>query len=977
MEPTGLTLPREAPQMVVAIGASAGGLEALERFFDHAPQGLGIAYIVIQHLSPDHKSMMAALLSRHTAMSVVTATEGMILQADRVHLIPPGMMMRLDGQVLRLTPKSTRGLSLPIDLFFASAAQSWGARVVGIILSGTGTDGTRGIGAIHEEGGLVGVQDPENARFDGMPVSAIATGLVDCQRSAEGLAHWLEEILSSGVYPPQAPVHDEDSPPASDDPLSDILELLSLSSRISFGDYKMGTVRRRLERRMALVQCATFDSYLNHLRKNPAEVILLRREMLVPVTRFFRDSDSFEALAEPMEELVRAAHLRRSPLRIWSAACATGEEAYSLAILAHETCNRLSVWPGIKVFSTDVEQAYIDQASQGIYPESAVDEIPPDLLDRYFERRDGRVLVRPELRQCMVFAKHNLLADPPFTRIDLVSCRNMLIYLQPHGQERAMRRLQYALRVEGVLFLGSSEMAAAGSADFAPISTVHRLWRLLRTAGRVMLYDGRAERGAARPVAGRPRALSGLVAEAGPADQALAALLKAYAPPPAVLVDQANQVVHSYGDVGRYLVLRSGVPSLDLARLMPEPLLPVARALLYRASRDLSENGETLISDYVTIDLLRGSEMVARRVRLVVMPVGEGDLHRLLVFEEEEHISASRHPESDAQSVHLSDEMAGRIEMLEQELHATRESLRVTIEEMEASSEELQATNEEMMASNEELQSANEELQSVNEELNTVNAEFQEKIEILNRVNVDLETLARVVPAGSIFVDGQKCVTRFSPDAAQIFRLRDIDIGRPIADLNHSLDYPDLIADLTKAIANNEQCEREVQGSGERRFLVRIMPYRLPSSDGRAAVLSVVDVTQSHMLQRLQAILDSMPSSVAVVDGEGKIRMVNARWCRFAQENGLKDLTSAGPGADYLAACLPQVAGQKDDVAVAAAKGLRRVLAGEKSEFQFQYPCDAPDQKRWFLLHAHRLSADFGGAVISHIDVSRWKYPEA
>ena len=959
------------PTHLVAIGASAGGLDALERFFDGLPADTGAAYVVIQHLSPDHKSMMSTLLARHTAMPVLTVTDGQVLQADVVHLIPPGAILRVEGDKLTLVPKQPRVLSLPIDEFFNSAAQVWGARTIGVVLSGTGTDGTRGAGAIHQAGGLLAAQAPIDAKFDGMPVSVIASGLVDCIRPVDDLGPWVAEIIRLGLsmaerideraLPEREGGEDEDG----DDPYYDILRGLSGSAGINFGDYKPGTIRRRIERRMMLRRITELSEYRDLLEADRAEMNVLRREILVSVTRFFRDPEAFSALVPMIETLLRDAHQRRAPLRLWSAATATGEEAYTLGILALDACHRLGIWPGVKVFATDVDPSNIEIASAGSYPDSISAEVPPEFLERYFEAANGRYLVRSELRQCMVFARHNLLSDAPFTRIDLVSCRNFLIYLRVNAQERALRRLQYALRSDGVLFLGSSETIATVQPEFLAVNAQQRIWRLLRHAPRPVIAETMAAPGQ-RLLKPRERLMRSEPQAVSAVDQGMAALLRAYAPPPAVLLNAENEIVHSYGDVGQFLALRPGTASLDILKLLPEALVPVATAVLFRAKRS---EVESPASHYVP--LAATEDQPERFVRLAVLPVlteGIGPM-RLMVFES---FSATSSPAA-VQTVDIGWETSERLAMLEAELSATRESLRVTIEEMEASSEELQATNEEMMASNEELQSANEELQSVNEELNTVNAEFQEKIEILNRMNADLEHLTRVVPTGTIFLDSDLRLMRFSPDTVKIFRLRDGDVGRPLADLTHVMDYPDLIDEIGNATFTGRSSDREVSTQDGRRYLVRILPYAMPSEPNRSVVLLFVDVTDSKTAMTLRAILDSLIESAVVLDSRGIIRHANARWLRFGAENGA-DLRLISPGADYLRGWTLPEEGAGEPYRRAARDGIVAVLEGRRDSFSLEYPCDSPTARRWFLLEARALPEGIGGAVVCHLDVSRWHF---
>lgn len=956
---------RSTARSLVVIGASAGGLEALERLFDNFPEDTGAAIIVIQHLSPDHKSMMATLLGRHTKMEVVTATDRMELRANRIHLIPPGSILLLDGNLLRLAERPLNRPNLPINEFLHSTDYSRRIETIVVIMSGTGTDGTRGAGAIHEAGGLVVVQSPQDARFDGMPTSAIAAGCVDQVLPAEEIGQWIASVLTGrSPWKTNGSVVDDLVSSGDEDPLNDILRLLRNASSIQFGDYKPGTIRRRIDRRMLLRNAEDLNQYRDIATNDPNEIEALWQEILVSVTSFFRDPESFRALSSEIDTLVREASAAHRPLRIWSVGTSTGEEAYSLAILSLESCARQKIWPSVKVFATDVSGRNIELASTGSFPDSIAAEMTPELVDRYFVSRHGRRVARPELRQCIVFARHNALVDPPFTRIDLVSCRNMLIYLRSSAQERVMTRFQYALRPGGILFLGPSEMIGAHSPAFESVNLTHRIWRVSADLPRPIIS---VEKGAplSRTLAPTERFSSTRPGAPTLADQAKAALLEIFSPPPALLLDSSNEIIHSFGDVTPFISLRPGAASLDVLRLLPEPLIPVANALLFRLRRTNDAQPQT--SQFLPVP--SDGERCETLVRLTVVPVSSPEVgdSALLVFE----TAAPNDTGALLPTVDVGWETTVRLEMLESELHATREALRSTIEEMEASSEELRATNEEMMASNEELQSANEELQSVNEELSTVNAEFEEKIDILNRVNADLDGLTRVAPMGTIFVDEGLCLSRYSPDTVGIFRLREGDVGRPLGDLAHLLDYPTLIENLGEAVATGQISQREVAGPDGKRFLVRILPYRLPGSERNAAVLSFVDITESRALRMMQAVLDGFAATVAVVAHDGRIEMVNEAWNRFAVENA-GDVVLTGPGSNYLSACAK--AGD-DSTASRAADGVRAVLSGQLKTFQLEYPCDGPDHKRWFLLHVESLPKDFEAAVVSHIDVTRWKYP--
>ena len=929
----------DKPLHVVAIGASAGGLDALEKLFASLPADSGAAFVVIQHLSPDHKSMMASLLARHTRMPVVVVEENLPIAPNQVFLIPPGSIMHMDGRLLRLTPKNPRTLTLPIDVFFQSLATHHGDHAVGVVLSGTGSDGTRGAGAINEAGGFLLAQDPENAKFDGMPRSVIATGLVDAILPVEAMAQRIVAHITN--QPP--PLSDTTYHPLGqalavgpEAALSGILHLLLQLGGINFEEYKLGTVMRRIERRMAVRQVSSLEAYLALLNQDRAEVLTLRRELLIPVTRFFRDTESFDALMRQVVDPIVAGKEAGQTIRVWCAAVSTGEEAYSIAMLFLEAFDQVKRWPALKIFATDVEQLNIETAGAGVYPESIVAEVPPQQLERFFVKKGNSFVVKNELRQCIVFARHNLLSDPPFTKMDLVVCRNALIYFKNTAQDRALRRMQYALSPKGYLFLGSSESLGDLQMDFQTLSMRHKIWQVLRPSSLPMdLSRGTASNVSALALARRP-AVSNSPARlgGGAVDRGYATLLKAFAPPVAILVNSSHQLVHSYGEVHAFLRIREGQPSLDINRILPDALIPVAAALLFKSARE----NTSVTSDVVRLTLPQGpthtdQEPVKMPLRLSAWPVGEVDGERLtvLTFEPVNSLERTDRPTP----VDIGSETSERLEVLEHELAATRESLQATIEELETSNEELQATNEEMMASNEELQSSNEELQSVNEELNTVNAEYQEKIDILNRVNADLDNLARVVSSGTVFVDEHLQLTRFSPDAAQIFRLRITDIGRPLEDLTHSLDYPDFMADLRSALLRSQPSEKEVRGPEQRYYMVKMLPYRIPSSSSHGVVVSFMDMSTVHKLNLLQTILDAMTAHIAVLDHQGVITMTNRAWNGFTADNSVLTPTNTAVGSHYLRIC-EQATGPDADYAGGC--GVEGGAVGREHELQHGIP---------------------------------------
>ena len=948
---------------VVCIGASAGGLDALERFFKACPADTGAAFVVIQHLSPDHKSIMNNLIERHTAMPVFMVEDAMPIEADSIYLIPPGSVMHVLPGHLHLTPKGAHGLILPIDIFFNSLAEVYGRHAVGIVLSGTGTDGTRGATAINTAGGFLMVQEPESAKFDGMPRSAIATGIIDAVLPAQDIpARLLAHIRNLPVNLPELPSMRTTalSELSNSEAMTAIQHLLHQQCGIDFGDYKPATIMRRIERRMQVRHTPKLHQYLELLQRDRGEVLTLRRELLISVTSFFRDREAFDALFEKVISPMVSASPAGHTLRVWAAGVATGEEAYTLAMLFIEAFEQLRRWPNLKIFATDVDQGCIETGGIGQYPESAAAELSPERLERFFVRKGDYFAVKNELRQCIVFARHNLLADPPFTKMDLVVCRNTLIYFKSGAQERALRSLQYGVNDGGVLMLGPSESLSGVSDGLQVINAKQKLFR--RKGATTLPYlDRKSTTVSARPSLSTAAKASVRRHTAGGtsiADLGIAALLSRFAPP-AMVVNEAHEVVHLYGDISTYFRPREGAASLEIPRLLPDPLVPVAAALLYKSARDK----EYLVSDALEVTLADGER---RRVRLAVQPLPVEDSGRfsLLSFVAETVRAAA---DDAAGGVDVDAETVARVALLERELEATRESLQATIEELETSNEELQATNEELMAANEELQSSNEELQSVNEELSTVNAEFQEKALILNRINSDLESLIKAAGVATVFVDGNMLITRFSPEATQLFKLRTADIGRPLDDIQHLLDYPDLIEDLHSTLRSGLLVEREVTSSdGRRRYLLRILAYEVPSTSLRGAVATFVDVTVYHDARRLQAVIDALTEHIAVIDATGRIKLVNAAWRRFAMSNGDPELAHSGVGANYLEAC--RSGGHEDDaIAQQAARGLRGVLGGTLPSFALEYPCHSPDEERWFVMNVTQVQHGEFAAVVSHV----------
>ncbi|BBL58883.1 hypothetical protein MKFW12EY_24960 [Methylomonas koyamae] len=903
---------------------------------------------------------MDNLLSRHTTMPVLMAENGLSVQANHVYLIPPGKNMTMAGCHLRLVPKSPHTLSLPIDLFFNSLAKEFLNRCVGVILSGTGSDGTRGAVAINDAGGFLLAQDPETAKFDGMPRSVMATGLVDEVLPPEVLAARVAAHVKN-IHPPQVKVT-KDKTTGYDNPMEGIFRLLYQEGGINFKEYKPTTVMRRIERRMQVRHVRDLGNYLGLLESDRAEVLTLKRDTLIPVTNFFRDPESFQTLEQAVVDTLVQEHKDAQPIRVWVAGCSTGEEAYSLAMMFAEVCERFKRWPQLKIFATDVEQTHIDFASAGVYSEGIVNELSPERLERFFTRSGNQFVVKNDIRQHIVFARHNVLEDPPFTRMNLVTCRNTLIYFETVAQEKALLRFQYALTHNGFLFLGSSESLGALHKEFAVINAKHKIYRLLRPVSLPLDFKDTGKRNESRLRISQIRRERSWTSEAATIESGMNQLIKHYAPP-ALLINEERELVHVYGDAQRYMRIAEGSASLEVSKLLVGKLAPVGIALLHKVSKD----NTPLRSEPQMFDPGRGGSELVRVVVYPVIPEVGADLHFLMVFEAQPNDLQMIDPEP----IDVSAVTNERINSLERDLSATRDSLQATIEELETSNEELQATNEELMASNEELQSTNEELQSVNEELYTVNSENQEKIEILNRLNADLDNMTKAALIPTVFVDSNLKLTRFTPEASKIFRIREGDIGRPIDDFTHQMEYPEFLADLHRVMETAQVCEREVKTWDHHWYLVRSLPYIDQPRNISGAVVTLFDITNLKDMQRLQGILDSLPEHIAVLDNLGRIVQVNQAWREFAERNGDRGMAHSGPGCNYLEVCRIQD-GSDAEVVQQVLQGIHHVLNGDRQHFSIEYPCHSPSERRWFLMHVAPVRHPAGGVVVSHVNITAW-----
>ena len=834
------------PICYVGIGASAGGLEALESFFSQMAPDSGMAFVVIQHLSPDYKSLMVELLSKRTAMPVRRAEEGMRVEANSVYLIPPKKILSIfHGKLLLSESDHIRGLNLPIDVFLRSLADDQAEKAIGIILSGTGSDGVRGIRAIKEAGGIVLVQSEESARFDGMPRAAISTGLADFVLPPDEMP----QRLLSFAHQPYPAKPDQSRPLLPDeDGLTRIFALLRERTRVDFTHYKPSTVIRRIERRMTMNQIHDLRDYVKFMESYAGEVIALYRELLIGVTNFFRDREVFEELeTNQLPRLFERVESRE--VRFWVAGCSTGEEAYTLAMLSREILEHLDKRIDVKIFATDLDRDAILRASGGVYPESIVADLPPGYLTKYFHRReDHHYQVDRSLREMVVFAQHNLIKDPPFTKIELVSCRNLLIYLQPILQRKALELINFSLNPGGILLLGSSETTGELADLF---ETVHQKYKLYRSRGKRHPTGNSLEFSTLPNLRSRhlrPRLPGSPFAPRGYQedrlfDRLLQALASDYVPL-AVVVNEQMEALHFLGDPEGYFRLQSGKILNDITKIaVPDLAIPLATGLqrAFKTSEELN---------YAGIRVKWRDETRTVHIRIRPLPGKKGQEPLALVFVSQ---VASRPAEpaalAGAQVYDPSQEAEQRIQDLEQELQFSRENLQATIEELETSNEELQATNEELLASNEELQSTNEELQSVNEELqsvneelHTVNAEHQSKIIELIELNNDLDNLITCTRIATLFLDENKVIRRFTPEIRRVFKILDSDIGRPVSHLLHTLVDADPYALIEAVAGGTPELEREVRTQDGAWFLMRILPYHIGVEAVSGVVVTFTDI---------------------------------------------------------------------------------------------------------------------------------------
>ncbi len=866
-----------SPSYIVGMGASAGGLKALQYFFNNTPYETGIAFVVIQHLSPDYKSMMVELLAKNTEMVVCRAEDRMIMEANHIYLITPRKnMTTMHGRLFLSEQQERQGLNLPIDIFFRSLAEDQGERAIGIILSGTGSDGTRGLRAIKAEGGTVFVQDEESAEFDGMPRCAIATGLADFILPPEKMpAQLLKFINHPRISLPEEPLEvikkEENS-------FAKLFSILKTETRVDFTYYKPATIIRRIERRMGLVQVPGIEEYLGYIQQVPREINCLFKDLLIGVTKFFRDRDAFKSLYKNVIPHIIATAEKINPpqLRIWVIGSSTGEEAYSIAMLIQdhldtEIYGKEKDNLEVKIFATDIDQQAIEFAGAGTYPESIAADIDVEHLSKYFDKVPGSYRVKKSIRQMVIFAVHNIINDPPFTKIDLIVCRNLLIYFQPVLQKKIFNTINYILQRNGFLFLGNSETLIAVEDAFSEIDSKNRIYKHTHPGNISVSLPflkkpeiGYSYSAANAAYENRPDSLNTgkYVGQEKYYQNLLNKVVDVV-----LVINETRELVQSFGNTEKFLKIPKGNSSLDILTLLPNELSLAISSAIQRVRKDNKAvncshikviSGKETLNINLTVDLLTDTKK--KKDHLFVININQTNKiqgeNKSLKMDARDYIAEER------------------IEDLEREVQFTRENLQTTIEE-------LQATNEELLAANEELQSTNEELQSVNEELNTVNAEYQNKVLELTELNTDMDNLLTSSDIPTIFLDKNLCIRKFTAAMTKEVNLLEQDIGRPITDLNLPM-FTSLAQDMKQLLQKGVPLVKTIQHNDDW-FLQRMLPFISDKNQVEGVVLTMVNITDQKNAELawemqhnlLLSILEGSPAATIMTKRDGKIIFAN------------------------------------------------------------------------------------------------------
>lgn len=936
---------------VVAIGASAGGLEAIHEFFDNMPPSGNFCFVIIQHLSSDYKSLLVELVAKHTNMHVVEAQHEMALERGHVYVIPNDKLLRLKEGKLQLNSKDfKKSPNTAIDTFLKSLADDQGAKAIAIILSGTGTDGTRGIEAVQQAGGMIIVQEPSSAKFDGMPNSAIAAGYADFICSPEQMP---EEIVN---YVKERPSRNllESSPDEAS--LPEVMRLIEKHCGYDFHNYKSPTIIRRIIRRMNQLGKKDFHQYLEVLRNSGEECRLLGKDFLIGVTKFFRDSHAFQIFAnEVLPDVVRNKG-NGDVIKVWVTACSTGQEAYTIAILLNEELRKVNRLIEIKIFATDLDMEAVETASRGTYPAASMADVDPLILQRYFEKQGTNYVVIPHLRKQIVFARHNIIKDPPFIKNDIISCRNMLIYMNNILQRKVLSTLSYSLNTGGFLFLGPSEVPAAINGTLAE---VNNKWKIYRKIANEKYYQPHYDTAQtiknSRDIrAGKDHTLAKELAE--DFKTTLTEEFK-YA---AIYIDSNYEIKEAVGDFRHYLSLPQKIMNLNILKMVNTELSLALNAALRRMNKERKK---------VTLNHVRIKEgRDERHINVYVKPPATKDGYVLVVFGESGEMVFPKTPSESLP--HNNAESATYIAELEDELKDTRNNLQMAVESLETTNEELQSSNEELLSANEELQSSNEELQSLNEELHTLNTEHQLRIRELIELNDDLNNYFRSTEIGQVFVDKDLRIRKFNPAAVQMVNLIEGDIGRPIDHISNNLKEENLIDDIRKVIRKQSVIEREVEMENGMVVLMRIMPYIRQNAETDGAVITFFNITAIKELNHI--IKGVFNASISVIMAFKAVRNKDKKIIDFSWTAGnyAADKFLSKSNHEYVTHSL-----QKEFPELLANGLFEKYVAvvEEDHPLHVEAGFTLNDQKVWFELVATKM---LDGLVLTLTDINEKKEAE-
>lgn len=833
---------------IVGIGASAGGLEAFEKFFSNMAPDSGMAFVLVSHLDPDRKSLLTEIITKYTRMNVEEIQDGIEIKKNNTYIIPPNRDLELKEGHLYLTEfKASHGLRLPIDLFFRSLASDQKERSICIILSGTGSDGTIGSRIIKGEQGLVMVQDPKSAKYDGMPRSAINTGTVDYVLPPENMPEKLIDYVKNLMV-----FEDKDALKSKiqdhEDGFPEIFSLLLSETGYDFSKYKKNTLLRRIQRRMTLMNINNFGKYLNFLKDDPSEIKKLFQDLLIGVTNFFRDNDAFQIISKDIIPSMVNNVKTDEPLRIWVPACSTGEEAYTMAILIQEYLDKNNLKNKFQIFGTDIDEKAIDAARQGQYPDGIRMDVPPEYIKEYFILENKRLKIKKEIRNSIIFAVQNVISDPPFSRLDLICCRNLLIYLTPEIQKELLLLFYYSLNRNGFLFLGNSESISSAANFF---SVKNSKWKIYQKNEQTLPFKDKlrhfppiSDHAFQTKMKGRYNSSEKLNYK----DLIDGFLLKRYAPS-AVMVNDDLEILYFHGQTGKYLEPSEGNARFNIIEMAREGYRLDLKSAIRRAK---TQSKEAIIKDitiktnggHIHFDLTIIPNFLSNHLEGLV----------LVLFEDKEGVMTQEDKEIIIPLNEISD---NRVKELENELHSTKEDLQTTIEELETSNEEIKSTNEELQSSNEELQSTNEELQtskeelqSINEELLTVNAELESKLSDLSTLNNDLVNLMASTEIPTIFLNKHFEIRRFTPSCQNIFNLIESDVGRPLHHISHNLKYDSLIQDAKKVMKTLTPLKIDVEGKNGYWYSMKIIVYRTLNDVIDGVTITFFNITKRRIAEQ-------------------------------------------------------------------------------------------------------------------------------